>query len=338
MQFLSERWPLQKLMFLPAVLFATLFLPVAARSQDSAGDFNLRGNRAEVSLTVRDNSGEPVPVPASVKLLRDGVQIAQANTARGRAYFVLPSFGDYTLVVEASGYKVAQKEVSARMAVRLEVDINLQKDSDSGNTPGVSSGPLLAPKAKEALDKGLQALLEGKLSDARTYIDEASKLAPSHPEVLYVQGVLDLKEHKWPEAQTVLEKATQVDPNNARAFSALGMAVFNQKKYNDAIAPLEKSLQIDAAGSWETQWSLAEAYYHVGQYDNALKHAQEARNKANGGVPQVELMLAKSLTSVGRYEDAAQILRDFLKNHPDDKEAPTARRWLDGLKSNGKIH
>ena len=44
-----------------------------------------------------------------------------------------------------------------------------------------------------------------------------------------------------------------------------------------------------------------------------------------------------SLTAVGRYEDSAEALRQFLKSHGDRPEAMTARRWLEGLAKNGKI-
>ncbi len=338
MQSCSQRWSLQWLLFPSYLLFSVLFSAVPVRPQDSSGDSNpSRGSRAEISVTVRDNSGEPIAVPASVKLLRDGTQIDQGNVSRGRAFFVLGAFGEYTVVVEAVGYKTAQKDLSVRVAVKFEVDVNLLKDSDSPNLTGPAAAPLLAPKAKEAFDKGLQALRDDNLPEARIYIGEAMRLAPNHPEVLYVQGILNLKERNWTQAQIVLEKATQIDPHNARSFSALGMALCNQKKYIDAIAPLEKSLQMDPTAGWETQYSLADAYYHQGQYDDALKHAQQAQTESNGQAPQVELLLAKSLTAAGRYEDAAQVLRDFLKNHPDDKEVPTAHRWLDGLKANGKI-
>lgn len=325
--------------FLLSVILYALLFPLAVHPQDGAGDPSFgRGNRAEISVTIRDSSGEPVPVPAFVKLLHEGQQVDQANTSRGRAFFILRSLGDYTVVVEAVGYKSAQKDVLVQVPVKLEMDINLQSDSDPNYISGAPTSPILAPKARDDLQKGLQALRENNLSQAEKYLKEAIKLAPGHPEVLYAQGVLDLKQSNWVKAQAVLEKATQIDSNNARAFSALGMALCNQKKYPEAIAPLEKSLQMEIKGGWETHWALAESYYHQERYDDALKQSQQSATLASGQAPQVELLLAKSLTAVGRFEDAAQALRDFLKNHPDDKDAPTARRWLDGLKANGKIH
>jgi tetratricopeptide (TPR) repeat protein len=240
------------------------------------------------------------------------------------------------VVVDATGYKSAQKEVSVPVAVRAEVDIYLQKESATGDNTGIPGRPLLAPKAREALDKGLQALSANKLAEAEKFVDEAVKLAPAHPDVLFVQGVLYLNLRKWTQAQSVLEKAAQMDPSNAHVLGALGMALTDQGKYEAAIVPLEKSLQLEAGG-WEAHWALGKAYYYRQRYDQALKTSQLALTESNGKAPQIELLVAQSLTAVGRYDDAAQTLREFLKSHGDSPEAATARRWLEGLAKNGKI-
>src|SRR5205085_9482435 len=148
----------------------------------------------------------------------------------------------------ATGYKSAQKDVSIPVAVKAEVDIFLQRQLAANETVGVPGKPVLAPKAKEAFDKALQALNANKLDQAEKYVAEALRLAPGHPDVLFLQGVVSLNRSKWIDVQSVLEKATQLDPENARAFSALGMALANQGKYDQAIPPLEKSQQLAPAG------------------------------------------------------------------------------------------
>ena len=295
-----------------------------------------RGNRAELAVTVRDSSGEPIAAPATVKLLRYGVPTNQAATSKGKVSFILPGLGDYTLIVGAPGYKTQQKDVSVPVELKAEVDVVLGRDSSSGDVSGVPGRPVLAPKAKEAFDKGLQALSHDNMKEADKYVAEAMKLAPGHPDVLYAQGVLYLKQRNWVQAQEVLEKATQIDPSHARAFAALGMALADQGKYDTAIPPLEKSLELEAGG-WETRWTLAKAYYQHQQYEEALKTSQEALTASNGKAPEIELLVAQSLTAVGRYEDSATALRDFLKNHPDRPEAATARRYLARLTADGKI-
>lgn len=329
--------PLRVVLFLLPVLPCVFFAPHLALCQDSGSEGTLlRGDKAEISVTVRDSSGEPISVPASVRVFKGGMPTDQKEASHGRAFFILRSLGDYTLIVSATGYKSAQKEVLIPVGVKAEVDVYLQKESGPGDNTGTPGRPLLAPKAKEALDRGLQALSVNKPKEAEKYVSEAAKLAPGHPDVLFVQGVLYLSLHNWAQAQDVLEKASQMEPSNARVLGALGMALTDQGKYYQAIAPLEKSLQLEAGG-WETHWALAKAYYHRGQYDLALKTSQLALTESNGKAPQIELLVAQSLTAVGRYDDAAQTLRTFLNNHGDRPEAETARRWLEGLANNGKI-
>jgi tetratricopeptide (TPR) repeat protein len=316
-----------------------LVFVLPACCQDSGSEVNeFHGSGAEITVTVHDSSGEPISSAAVVKLYRDGTMLSrQGETSRGRALLVVNNLGEFTVIVEAAGYESAQKEVSVEVTGRTQVDVYLRRLSGGASTAVVPGRPLLAPKAKEALEKGLQALSADKMKEAEKYVDEALRLAPGHPDVLYVQGVLFLKQRNWAQAQDALEKATQIEPNHARAFAALGMALCDQRKYDAAIEPLEKSLQLDPASTWETRWTLAKAYYQHARYGEALKMSQEALAGSNGRAPEIGMLVAQSLTAVGRYEDAAQVLREFLRDHGDRREAATAQKWLERLTAGGKI-
>jgi len=308
-----------------------------AVAQDQSADLGaIRGNRAEVSVTIKEGTSQLIGPLVTVKLYYQGALAGQMATTKGRAVFILNRLGDYTVTADAVGYRSAQKEISVPVAVEAEEEISLQRDSNA-EALGPSSGPLLAPRAKDAFDKSLEALHDNKLDKAQKQIEEALKLAPSHPDVLYVQGVIYLRRAQWDKAEAVLEKATQIDPKHAHALSALGMAYVDAGKYEQALAPLEQSVAIDPAG-WETHWALGKAYYAQGQYDRALAESQESLKQAKGEAPQAELLVAQTLTAVGRYEDSAQTLRQFLKNHPDDPGAAMAKRWLQRLAADGKIH
>lgn len=334
----SPQWPLRiTRIFLPILPCLAFALPSC--SQDSGSEANeFHGRGSEITVTVHDGSGEPISSAAMVKLYRDGtIPNGQAETSRGSAVLVVNKLGEFTVVVVAAGYEPAQKDLSVHEPGRIQVDIYLRRTSAAASATAAPGRPVLAPKAKDALDKGLQALSADKTKDAEKYVSEAMRLAPGHPDVLYVQGVLFLRQRNWTQAQDALEKATQVDPGHARAFAALGMALCDQGKCDAAIAPLEKSLQLEPPGTWETRWTLAKAYYHQENYDGALKMSQEALAASNGKAPEIGLLVAQALTAVGRYEDAAQTLRDFLRDHADRQEAATARRWLERLKASGRI-
>ncbi len=329
-----------RLCFLERRLLLTVLtfiaLPPVAWSQDSADDLTLRGSKAEISVTVRDDSGEPITAAGSVKLFREGMMVDQAPLNRGRAFFQFWALGNYSLTVDAAGYKSAQRDVTVSMAIKFEVDVRLRREKAANEVEGSPGAPVLAPKAQEAFDKSLQALNANKLEEAEKHLAEAAKLAPNHPDVLYLQGVLYLHQKRWAEAQDVLQKVIQLDPKNARALSALGMAFADEGKYDLAIPRLQQSAQLDPA-SWETHWVLAKTFYHQQDFDGALKESRQALSQSHGQEPGIELLLAQSQVATGRFEDSAETLRTFLKNHPNDKGAPIARRWLDRLIADGKI-
>src|SRR5208282_1270808 len=188
--------------FLLLMVFCVL-LARPACSQDSGSEVNeFHGKGSEITVTVRDRSGEPISTAAMVKLYRDGTTLSrQGETSRGSAVLVVNNLGEFTVIVEAAGYESAQKQVSVQVTGRAQVDVYLRRISSAGNVAAVPGRPLLAPKAKEALDKGLQALSTDKMGDAEKYVGKAMRLAPGHPDVLYVQGVLFLKLRNWAEAQ-----------------------------------------------------------------------------------------------------------------------------------------
>jgi Flp pilus assembly protein TadD len=310
--------------------------PAMVASQASVADEGtVRGNRAEISVTMRERGGDVITTPGVIKIYRSGALIGQTPTSKGHASFILNT-GNYSITAEATGYTPAQKDISLTVAVSSVEEIFLTRDSSAGDSVGVPGKPILAPKAKESFDKALKELNDNKLDQAEKHLDEAAKLAPNHPDVLYLQGVVYLRKGNFPKAQSALETASQIDPSNAKTLSALGMAYVDQGKYEQSVPILEHSLQIEA-NAWDAHWTLAKAYYHQQNYDGALKESREALNGSHGAAPELELLVAQSLTAVGKYDEAAQTLREFLKNHPKDPGADKARRWLDRLAADGKI-
>lgn len=320
--------------------YALLCCVIAAASpaiaQERPTDIGgIRGNRAELSITIKEGSSQLIGPMVTVKLYNLGSLVTQMSTSKGRVVFILNRLGDYVITADATGYRTAQKEISIPVAVEAEEEIVLQRDS-APEALGSVGRPVLAPKAKESLDKAFEALNENKLDQAEKYLAEAAKLAPNHPDVLYLQGVLLLRRGRAEQAQAVLEKMTQIDPKNARAFTALGMAFFSENKYDLAVPPLQQSIQLDPS-NWESHWTLARTLYRQEHYDTALLEAQLAFGQSRGSEPAIELLIAQSQTAVGKFEDSAETLRTFLRTHPNDKGAATARRWLDRLIADGKI-
>jgi hypothetical protein len=321
-----------------ALLGGLCLLAPSSICQDSAErGMNTFGSGAEITVTVRDRSRQVVTVPTMVKIYKNGALEGQGSTSQGRAFFIVQGLGELIVAVEAVGYKATQKEISIVDAVPYYEDVYLEPDTTSQTGAGPPSRTVLAPKARNALEKGWQALAAGKLEESQKFIGEAMKLAPANPNVLYFQGLLYMQQSNWEQAQSTLEKADQMDPNQPRLLAALGMNLVNQNKFAEAIPLLEKSLHLQPASSWGTKWALGKAYYYHQQYEEALRMAEAAHTDSHGSSAQAELLLAQCLTMMGRYEDSARVLREFLKNNLDGPDAGTAQRWLQRLAIDGKI-
>ena len=331
-----ERKPIVRMTLACAAVAICIATGAVGQDQDRSADVGgIRGSRAELSITIKEGSSQLIGPLVTVKLFHMGGLSQQMSTTRGRAVFILNQLGDYVITANAIGYRTAQKEISVPIAVEAEDDIVLQRDT-SGGDPGAAR-PLLAPKAQEATDKALKALQENKLDQAEKFVGEAAKLAPNHPDVLYLQGVVALQRNQPEKAQGLLEKAAQVDPKNPRVLCALGMALLSENHFDLAVVPLKQSAAIDP-NNWETHYTLAKVFYHQEQFEGALQEAQRALGQSHGSEPAIELLVAQAQVAVGKYEDSAETLRTFLRLHPDHKGAAAARRWLDQLIAAGKIH
>jgi len=170
-----------------------------------------------------------------VRLFRGTIPAGQAETSHGRAELVVYDVGDFTVIVQSAGYATAQKELSINAAGSAEVDIYLRPSS--ATPTAVPGRPLLAPKARKVVDQGVRALAADNLAEAQKQASQAMLLAPGHPDVLYLQGVVFLKQRDWAKAQDILEKATQIDPSDASAFTALGMALRDRANTKPPLLP-----------------------------------------------------------------------------------------------------
>jgi tetratricopeptide (TPR) repeat protein len=131
-------------------------------------------------------------------------------------------------------------------------------------------------------------------------------------------------------------KVAQLEPQQPRAHAALGVVLANERKFAAALPPLGKALELDSK-SWEARWAMARCHYYQRKYEAAAEEARKALRDSNGKAPEIGLVVAASLTALGRYEESAEILREFLHEHPDNRGAARAKRWLDRLHQAGKV-
>jgi Flp pilus assembly protein TadD len=307
-------------------------VPVSAQNPRRSG---ASANTSEMIVYVRAPTGEPLNVPAIVQLFRWDGTPHDRTTAQGITPVVFSSLGPggYYVEVQAPGFQTTREEATVVIPVTAEVHVYMRPETSAAVSTIAAGPPILAPKAGKEVEKGLEALRTNNLKEAQKRLDRAAELAPGHPDVFYLVGVLYVRLDDLAKARSALEKATQLDPNHARALAALGTVLSNQGEYGAAIPILEKAVALNDH-AWETQWTLASAEYRQRRFEQARAHAQQALSTAQGKAPEIQLLLAQALAALGQRERAAQELESFLRSHPEHAKAPLARRWLGQLHQN----
>ena len=323
-----------------AFFFCQTFPSIRAAAQGGTSEsVGSPSSGGRVVVMVRDSSGQPLRIPALVRLFSaDGMPLGQVSVVGGgEATFRGVPRGSYSVEVEASGYTKAHGNATLPMTGEVHVEIYLRPEPTSEPMVVPEGGiPVLAPKAKKEMDAGLEALRKKDYGEAQKHLEKAKQMAPMHPDVLYLLGSLSARMNDLPRAEELLGKATQMEPQHARAQAALGVVLVSERKFDVAVLPLGKALELDEK-SWEARWALARCYYNQRKFQPALEESRRALTDSNGQAPEIALVAAASLTALGQYEESAATLRDFLQQHPDHAGAARARRWLERLQAAGKL-
>ena len=73
-----------------------LLWPSLIMAQANGGEgLEIRGNAAEISVNIRDSSGQPILAPTTVKLYRQGAPFDQVSTSKGRVFFIVHALGQF---------------------------------------------------------------------------------------------------------------------------------------------------------------------------------------------------------------------------------------------------
>jgi len=307
-----------------------LFLPVSLCAQ-RPGAGSLRGpSVADVAILVREALGTPLPAFAVVRIssLTGSYHQTASTKENSEALFEGVPLGVYVVEVSATGYRTTTEEIELLVeGARNAFYISLSPEGTSPPQPTTSAPPVLAPKARKALDEALEALRKDDLEKAQKHLDAARKLAPNDPEVSYLYGVLAVKRNNLAEAQSHLERAVAILPRQGSAWAVLGVVFLRRNDTAKAISSLEQAVIYEPDG-WQARGLLAATFLREKELEKARPHAERAVELTKGKIPGFRLVLAQILAGLGKMESAEQQLNQLLQEHPNTPDATGARRML----------
>ena len=131
-----------------------------------------------------------------------------------------------------------------------------------------------AIKANSSYVEGYAAVIQlllaqGKVDAANETLQALKKIAPGHPQTLYLQANMAYVKNDYKAAQEHAQKLLRLAPENARALELAGMTEFRLGSYVQAETFLAKAVQL-APGLSLARRGLVLTYARTGKLDKAL--------------------------------------------------------------------
>jgi len=142
----------------------------------------------------------------------------------------------------------------------------------------------------------------------------AAALAPAHPEVLRLQGLLLSLSRRAAEAIPLLQRAVQLRPDDPATLNDLAGALQNLGDDEGAAAAWRRACEIapDFVAGW---FNLGKQLKTSGRTEAALEPLAQAVALAPGNV-QMRDLYAHALIDSGRFDDAVAQFKAALKHQP----------------------
>ncbi|HKS95663.1 MAG TPA: tetratricopeptide repeat protein, partial [Terriglobia bacterium] len=162
---------------------------------------------------------------------------------------------------------------------------------------------------------GMLAAQEGKNEDAVAALKEALRLSPGYAVALENLGNVYRQQHRWPEAQSTLEQALASDPEDAGINYSLAMVFAQQDDTSRAERYLNAAVKLRPDYP-EALNNLGILYLRTKRVDLGVKSFETCIRVAPG-FDQAYINLAKVYALEDHKQQAADVLHQLLKQHPD---------------------
>src|SRR6266849_9200149 len=287
---------------------------------------------ASLVVSVRMPDGSPLGIPAVVNLNTfSGGSAGIAVFRSGSAEFTNLNPASYTLEIIAAGYQRVTESVHIlNWGERQQLSIFLTPESSPSAASPPPGSPILAPNAEKEVTKALEDLRANKPDDARTHLEKASHMAPSHPDVSYLWGMYYAQVKDFAKAKLYWEKAVQISPHHVFSLAALAQLALQNSDYPAATDYLLRASEA-APSAWRYHERLADIYLDQRQYEEAQKHAQRALELGKERAAGAQFVLAQIFLHRNNSQAATKALAALLKSQPSGPRAVEAQKLLDAL-------
>jgi tetratricopeptide (TPR) repeat protein len=135
------------------------------------------------------------------------------------------------------------------------------------------------------------------------------------------EGQKALAERRWEDAARAYEKLRDLSPGTAEVHAQLGMIYFQQHDYSRAIPALRQGLKLKPDLP-NVDILLAMSLSELGQYEEALTGLKKGFGQTSDTALRrvAGLQLQRSYTGLGRDDDAVEVALQLTRLYPNDPE------------------
>ncbi|HKE48279.1 MAG TPA: sulfotransferase [Rhodanobacteraceae bacterium] len=179
----------------------------------------------------------------------------------------------------------------------------------------------LSPTAIRCVQVAARTLDLRDFDTAAATLRQAASLAPGHPEIVRLEGVLAYRRGQFAEAIALLRQTLAAWPDDAPTLGNLGSAFADAGRIGDALMAMRRACEVapDQAAGWFNLGRLFDSQAHVVEAEKALA-------RAIGLAPQhlpARIAHAGTLATLGRTADAAAGYRAALA-----QDGRAVQAWL----------
>jgi len=168
------------------------------------------------------------------------------------------------------------------------------------------------------ISRQIDAYLGLGLDDkANELLKEMEKKYPSSLAVSLVGAKVAMQNTNYAETIAYADKILAEQPRNRMAWLLKGQAQYYDGKFQEALDSLKQLRSMEASGSNLGRMELAQTYWRLGFYNDAVNELQ-AMVQADPGNQTARDMLIKMLKSRGRWEDLERFYDDTIKAYPKE--------------------
>jgi tetratricopeptide (TPR) repeat protein len=236
----------------------------------------------------------------------------------------------------------AESDTTRAYSNRLQIDIYLRlplhsnREKPNPGTLNVAEATQNIPKpARQAYEKGLKFQKENQADKALASFNQALELYPDYFQALTDRANLFMQYNKLTESLADFDRALQINPKYSPALRGAGYCNIQLRKYEEAIVQLEKSITYEPKVPL-THMLLGYANLSLNRYEVAKQSLQQALKLGADNAPRARVYLAEVLAHEGKFKEAADEIRTYLRLKPNAADAESLHKLENDWRARSK--